>query len=44
MRQVISHIFSIGKNFDQVNSVAEITNDQEFDSEVSVFEYVIREE
>ena len=37
-------IFQFAKNFDQANSVAELASDEEFDSEVSEFEYVIREE
>ena len=44
MWQVISHIFSINKIFEQTNSVAELAKDEEFVSEVSVFEYVIWEE
>ena len=44
MWQIISHIFSINKTFERTNSVAELAKDEEFVSEVSVFEYVNWEE
>ena len=44
MWQVILTFFSMSKIFERTNSVAESAKDEEFGSEVSVFEYVNWEE